>query len=723
MASLAAVAEPKQANLEVHTDSGATTFHIGERIPLQLDYTAPPELHIFLDMATYDRSGRMPYETFAVSPSSSAKDPLKAYFGSSDGSTMGGLSSPPEELSARPITLHMDLNQWVRFDQPGEYAITVRSTRASRSGAPFLKDQINSASSNSLHLRIIPATATWQKATLTRALQSFAEPPNPNAPVTPQRSAAIADIRYLATPAAIATMVANLDDEQRDCSFEFGFGLVGLPPALHDLAIRKLKQTIDDPNTAVSDWQLNALSVLQLDPNAPQQQPGQARARARARNEAVRLALAALPRKSGLAQVRTANLLTTENVAALNPAEQATLAQVLASHFDQLSPEQQTALLSYRWSSVRDTLTTAQLQLAASLPITDAGSHEMASFNREALKSAALYRWYQRDPAAAKQLLLDQLRSSKPAFTANALWFLPNDPMPEQEALWAEALFTPGSDADSYLLVPLMARFGTGAYTTRMASELRTFVTNNPCGPRTDALAYLVRFDPASAAPYLNATKTPENGCHNNLFTDLARFTSNDNLKAAAIAAVRDADTQTATDAARYLAEYGDSLTRSTLLNRYRAWSAQWTGRAGELNDPSPAKGPERYQQIGLGQVLAQALLANQGWIPDAQLSAEVLKLCVGEQVCQTVQGLAQETPKPVPVNFTSYVGGFFLNVGHFQVHSLRQLGDKLSQYPQGTQFTLAPVAPTSDDRLLAQKVQAAFQEAGLTLTPESTAQ
>src|ERR1700694_1205606 len=114
--------------LQVTTSGNQTTFHMGERIPLQLAFTGPENKRFEITNASYDRSGRMSYEEFEVSPDRGWVDPLKTYFSRGHGG--GGLSNS-SSLSANPILVTFDLNEWVRFDQPGVYRVTVTSHRVS----------------------------------------------------------------------------------------------------------------------------------------------------------------------------------------------------------------------------------------------------------------------------------------------------------------------------------------------------------------------------------------------------------------------------------------------------------------------------------------------------------------------------------------------------------------------------------------------------------------
>ncbi len=73
--------------LEVSIATNQREFHIGETIPLQLSFSSTVKDHYQVNMAQYDRSGRMNYDRFEVSPANGAVDPLPTYTGGMGGPT------------------------------------------------------------------------------------------------------------------------------------------------------------------------------------------------------------------------------------------------------------------------------------------------------------------------------------------------------------------------------------------------------------------------------------------------------------------------------------------------------------------------------------------------------------------------------------------------------------------------------------------------------------
>src|SRR5690349_8404168 len=104
---------PQDVRLQLETADGNTRFRIGEVIPLKLSFTGGGARKYQINLATYDRSGRMHYEDFLLEPDAGWSDPLKDYF-LGGAPMMGGLTTF-DLLSEKPKVIPLDLNEWVRF--------------------------------------------------------------------------------------------------------------------------------------------------------------------------------------------------------------------------------------------------------------------------------------------------------------------------------------------------------------------------------------------------------------------------------------------------------------------------------------------------------------------------------------------------------------------------------------------------------------------------------
>src|ERR1700677_4079269 len=210
--------------LAVRTVGGQTTFRIGERIPLELSFAATETKRYEMTNAGYDRSGRMGYESFSVNPSSGWADPLEKYF--ANGEFMGGGLFNIVPLEPKPVLILLNLNEWMRFDEPGTYRVTVSSSRVNDStkGELFRGNGGVPLTSNTLELQIVAATPEWQAQRLKEILQAK-DSPTPTEVEQKRQQDAVRDLRFLGTDGAIMQMAANLRAEGADC-FDCAFGLM-----------------------------------------------------------------------------------------------------------------------------------------------------------------------------------------------------------------------------------------------------------------------------------------------------------------------------------------------------------------------------------------------------------------------------------------------------------------------------------------------------------------
>jgi hypothetical protein len=546
-------------------------------------------------------------------------------------------------------------------------------------------------------------------------VQALAVKRQPFRPASEEVAGAIADVRFLATAESVPVLVNGLGEDQSDRASAFALGLIGLPETMHDAAIRALRERIDDPYVAVSDFHFMAYAGLATRSGGSSEEGFRARGAAYA--EAMRLGIAALPRKTGKAKAATADVILRSS-ANLTPEDKAAIAQALASTFTELPEDKQAMLLGWQWDLVRSAVTSETLEQIASLPVSDAGSRVMAIYNRERLKSEALSRWYEVDPEAAKRAAYAQIGSPNPSLTAAKLWFLPPEPLPQYESIWAQALLTPSGESNAEVLAALMTRFGTGAFASQVAAKVRSTLGEEACAPQAAMLAYVVKFNPELARPLLyDASEARSHtGCYRGSIDAVGQYVTSPVLTDVAIETVGDDDPQTVVGALRYLMAYGDERSQAAIMKRYISWAQEWAGKDGELDWVSPFKPSPAMEQEQLGEALGRALLVNQGWIADDKLRSEVLKRCVGERMCHALQPSYMTEGAPYQVHLYQRDGRQDIGVGANEIPNLDLLKAKLSQYPRGTTFALIQPDSSADMRRFEKQVRAVFENAGMTL-------
>src|SRR5208283_1982961 len=105
---------PSNPQLTISTRDNQLSFRMGVIIPLDLAFTSSSPNKYQMDMASYDRSGRLNEDRFVVDPSTGWDDPLQLYFRSYKGFMAGGLRGF-KALSPVPTSIHVELNEWIRF--------------------------------------------------------------------------------------------------------------------------------------------------------------------------------------------------------------------------------------------------------------------------------------------------------------------------------------------------------------------------------------------------------------------------------------------------------------------------------------------------------------------------------------------------------------------------------------------------------------------------------
>src|SRR2546426_3458863 len=208
---------PRDTNvvLQVSIAGNQQEFHIGETIPLKLSFKTTVKDAYEVNMAQYDRSGRMNYERFVVSPAEGAVDPLPTNTGS-----MGGITGY-QFLTPEPRTIKLNLNEWIRFTQPGDYRLIVTSTRVSvRDPSHPLGASPVTVRSNEIVLKIVPANAAWQKQVYDEVVAVL----DGRAPIkreqmeqyTAARRQAIETLRFLGSADATRELAKRMRGEDSD---------------------------------------------------------------------------------------------------------------------------------------------------------------------------------------------------------------------------------------------------------------------------------------------------------------------------------------------------------------------------------------------------------------------------------------------------------------------------------------------------------------------------
>jgi hypothetical protein len=670
---------PSDPQLTISTRDNQLSFRIGEIIPLDLAFTSSSPNKYQMDMASYDRSGRLNEDKFVADPSTGWDDPLQLYFRSYKGFKAGGLRGF-KSLTPVPTTVHVELNEWIRFKTPGQYRITVTSGRVSEIGSSTFGGL--SVASNTLIITIVPATKEWQDATLKSAIQfldSTKPPVVPPANPADPRSQAVKTLRYLGTPEAAREMVRRMTGTVSD--WDFAAGLMGSPA--RSVALEEMKKLLVDPNFPVSGRFLNTMSVLALPDGIVDNIPEE---REKAETQFRQELMSALAQKQGAALAVSNNTIISTAAASsssLPPDLKRTLTRQLVATFDSLSSQEQYVLLEFRWSTLDH-----EQMLPLLKRVEQKESDDMQS---KLASAAALKRWYEMAPDEARPVVIQEILRPKPRFSARTLGILPDKELPEADQPLVEHL-APSSDFwASSNSASLIHRYATRAAEPKVIAFLDPVVGRLACAIQAPLLAYVLKDDPEAARPLLERAmeaRGKEKGftaCNHSLLTDVGALQSNNVLQDIAIKSLGDSDPEVVGDAASYLKQFGSASAESVLWTRMVAWSERWKGHEKDLQSV-PGENMSAMYESAAGSHLVEALGAGHGWLPDEAKLHRLIDLSVtAAQKQQAEQFLKTWQARPWPIMFVPVVGQ--LHIAQFQEVSIESAKEKLLQFPPGSAF------------------------------------
>jgi hypothetical protein len=672
---------------------GKSQFYLGEVIPLELTFTSKMPKLYQINMARYDRSGRMPYEQFLVNPDGSWGDPLQSYFNSSMGWMGGGLTGF-EFLSESPTKISLELNEWVQFHRDGKYRVAVQTSRVG---------QIPGEAS-SLFDKPLSPTTSWQEQTLVQALATLdtsAQDPakavaNPAEP-TP-RHQALKALRYLGTASAAKELARHLRGEDTNFDFECMFGLVGSPQ--HEAALSEMRRLLADPDHPVTDLFLIGMSVLSLNKD---ESPEVLRPQREQRYQAIHAEfLDDLPHKRG-------NALAVSLYTALNQVgpqqaipreENEQLAAQLPAIFDRLPVEKQYELLAYRWDSLHSPALLPLLRTYARKYEDFPTPNEIHAYNANNLSGTALLHWYELAPEEARAAIIREILRPKPRFNAQTLGILPDRTLPEAEQALIEHFSS--NDEDYWIsanLASLIQRYATAAILPRILAIVDKNVGKWACDIQEPALAYLLRVDPVAARSRIEAGMAARgegySACNHSLLAQVGTLHLDPLLEEIALRSLNDDDPEVAANAAGFLGRFGSAATEENLWERLAQWSARWHGRESELIYIAGGTNSNVYQGT-LGTSLQQAISSGEAWLADKAKLQKLQQLSVGTSMRQPIDGiLAQWDHNPWRIQFLHFMSGPQFDVLQYRLESLDSLRNKLSQFPLGSSFVWSEASAT----------------------------
>ncbi|QOY88375.1 hypothetical protein [Paludibaculum fermentans] len=712
---------PADLHFRVYTPGGKRTFHMGERLPLTLEFSSDTPEKYKLNAASYDRSGRLPTEEFVMEQE--VTDPYIDYFGSGVmGGMAGGIRGYPV-LDSKPVRVEVELNQWFRFDRPGRYRFYLKSHRLARASAPGESERKTvgfAAVSNMVEIEIQAADPTWEARKLAE-IRAVLEPPaagaakaedQPLIPAPPDEKVLLArrELEYLGTAPAV------------QFAFEIARKSGSSPSTLLLFAARARRKTVaafdaylSDPQAGFQEWDLRVRAAFRwIEKDRPKPLPihawqipdkaawdsthklmeeRRARYEAILRAEAVRLIPAAAAkdpdgRKTSAAAIAAVAPEEAKAAKLVPPDDYGLTRAQLIAQFLEFPEEQQVELLDHKWDLVRGPEMIPVLrQLLARQKPKNALRQAMPPNvwgTEGGLAIAALQRLAQLSPQEVVRVIQEDIASGSPRFAGYAVRELPAQPLAEiDDALLSQL------KRDYAATMPLVAKFAS----PRILEEVHRIAGQHPapCAMEQPEVSYFVRVAPeenGEGRRMLQQAMGQRKHCgfFRYLLGSVATVAWTPALQAEAIVRLDDPDAEVALGAAGVLASEGGPEVEPYLWRRLEKWVEQWRGRTAEL-EGHPLTGNGANEESRLGDALFSSIGTAQAWLLDEPRRKRLAALCLGDG-CQERWGRAH-IQGAIAIEATN--GGWIypsaFRVDGYSSRTMDGLKRKLQQYPAGTRF------------------------------------
>ncbi len=539
----ALAATPADVTAELRVRDGRGRFFQGEVIPLELAFSASTPGRYHFNAADYDRSGRLSIDSFHVDPADGAVDPLWDYFASLVVLIGGGVRGEGP-LGEEPAVVEATLNEWLRFDRPGDYRLYVTSRRVQdlTAEADDRASRWPLIATGAVELTIVAAEPGWASQALAGARKDLASEDRD------RRRRGCETLRHLGTRDAIAELVVASVEGPGECQ-----GRAGLGPFAHperDAVVDALETHLSAPDGVVDRSflaRLARLAALRDHPLAPgdgTERPDlkdfSRRVEERSAADLARLVVAVSDKRGRAQATGLTALLETASMLDAGTASELDLEALrrqLARLFSELPPEEQLHRLKHGWRQLRDpAFLPVLLELYDNPP-------KLPWIGGEDLRDVAIRRLLDLDPDAARELLLAEMRRPQPRLKAGVLTLLPDATLPPSvEAAVVENLRRLTSPYDGLdELSAIVGRYGSPAILGAIeeiysSARYQGFMT---CW-RPPFVAYFLRVDPRSGVEKLKAVLArPEPGpysdCVGKRLGEVAAFGRSPELEAVAV--------------------------------------------------------------------------------------------------------------------------------------------------------------------------------------------
>jgi hypothetical protein len=697
-------ATPADVTFNIRFKAGKTQFYQGELITIEMLFSSKAAGYQ-LSGATYDRSGRFEMDSFHVDPSNGVTDPTAEYFQSTPMAFFGGGLAPgPITLTEKPYVIERDMNELVRFDQPGHYRLYVTNSRV---GKPVFQGRTRSpqwspVTSNTIEFDVLKPDPNWQSQQIQAAAAAIERGHDDHATCQV--------LRFMNSATAEAEMLRLYSSK---CAGDFALGLVGSPRRA--ALIEAMETQIAAPDYAVTAGFLQTLASLTFmrehpepltyePPNDPEKLKALQALGKKRRDDYdeivtryTRQIAATVSRKTRSARAITLDtLLQFDNRVPGQKSGETNVGtdQLIASLPDlflELPKDRQLTLLESLWSRIRSPAMLPVLRQLLAEPAQPADA-------RNDLRSIALRHLYELAPEEGRERILREMKVVPRRVDEKVLQLLPETELAEVDQMLTEAL-AQTKEPDFTVVAEyaeLIARYASTNSLARVKTATESKIGTMACAPQDALLVYFLRTDPdygaAALERALNARGEGRSGCYRMTFEDLGRRTMSPAIEASALQHLDDPNREVAIQAVVLLRQKGSAKAEQPLMERLERWHAEWQARAEDVQ-PQIANGMVNGEPMHFELELVRTLVSATAWTLDEDQLKHIEELCLTPNSRQEVQAAIKATDdRTIDVSMW-WSDRFYMNftIGNYRVEasdSIEQLKTKLSTMPKGSHFT-----------------------------------
>jgi len=668
-------ANPAGLTFTLRTKDGRTTFHAGERIPIELVFEnhATTKYSVLGFNASRGVVGRV--DQFVSDRPGDAVDPQEFTEDEHRTGFAGFLAVGP--ISTSPVVASTDLNAWIALDQPGVYKLYDRTCRVTTS-----KDRIEAAfhlptspdtkplASNIVTITILPHDTTAEQNTIQGSLRNL----NGNRPWQ-----AFYTIEYMRTLASGKALLQLAEEhvpypQQAGLQQEIIATLAESPHKSELLQI--LRDDFSAPGIGITDMAVEAYVSIasHIDDTRTMkahQNDSPRMRQAVKRQQVIQLLKTILETKRGSARAIT--LATLAYIHSYTDKEPYT--RELMSCFDLLPSDQQYDLLKSNTPFAHDrAMEPVLINLLETQPVKNT---PLQKDTREIALQSLLYY----DPPKAHKIISDEIQKKWPTVNPGPLMHLPALPAGLDGTLLRNFQAASVGQGDIFAQAFLVGHFATAAIRKpiediflqrkRVWQVIQSQETDVDKEILPPLFAYFYRVDPTFAEAQLS---TVPDDLLDMRTSALVAFSPG--LEKAIIARLDSADSNVVYDAAMALAASGAPRHKTILVSAMRSADTS------------------NYRTLKINEALLAALTSARSWILNdneyAALHTSVLSFNGQHIPLKAIHVIDMDAADwSTQYDLSTWIGGPW-SVDNCKLVSKEELKEKLLQFPAGTTFQMA---------------------------------